>query len=395
MKPIISTLFLLISIVSSSQTRNSKNAIVQEEFIFPFQNEHVHGSSIVQLPNGDLLACWFQGSGERTADDVRVMGSRLKKGTKTWCTPFLMADTKGIPDCNPVLFLNKKGKLFLFWVAVLANKWEDAVLRFRTSTNYAGNEAPVWEWQDNIFLKPDDSFAKEVEKKFKEMPENEAGWAAYAPKYDNMIKEASKDLLKRSLGWMTRIPPITLENGRILLPLYSDGLNFSMVAISDDDGATWRPSLPIVGRGPIQPALAVRKNGDIVAYMRDSGDAPARIHMSISSDKGESWSYSQKTSIPNEASVEILVLNDGKWVFLGNDINDGRYQLSLFISDDEGLTWKWKDLVEYQGDKKGNFSYPCLIQTPDGLLNITYSYAMGEGKKTIKHVVLDPKKIAK
>jgi len=395
MKPIISILFLFISFFSFSQTRNSKNAIVQEEFIFPFQNEHVHGSSIVQLPNGDLLACWFQGSGERTADDVRVMGSRMKKGTKTWCIPFLMADTKGIPDCNPVLFLNKKGKLFLFWVAVLANKWEDAVLRYRTSTNYVGNEAPVWEWQDNIFLKPDDRFVKEVEKKFKEMPENQAGWAAFAPKYDDMIKEASKDLMKRSIGWMTRIPPITLESGRILLPLYSDGLNFSMVAISDDDGATWRPSLPIVGRGPIQPALAVKKNGDIVAYMRDSGDAPARVHMSVSSDQGESWSYSQKTSIPNEASVEILVLNDGKWVFLGNDINDGRYQLSIFISDDEGATWKWKELIEYQGDKKGSFSYPCLIQTPDGLLNFTYSYAMGEGKKTIKHVVLDPKKIVK
>lgn len=63
-----------------------------------------------------------------------------------------------------------------------------------------------------------------------------------------------------------------------------------MVAISDDDGATWRASLPIVGRGPIQPALAVKKNGDIVAYMRDSGDAPARVHTSFSTDKSETWS---------------------------------------------------------------------------------------------------------
>ena len=93
-----------------------------------------------------------------------------------------------------------------------------------------------------------------------------------------------------------------------------------MVAISDDDGTTWRNSLPIVGRGPIQPALAVRKDGTIVAYMRDSGDAPTRVHISTSSDNGESWTLSEKTDIPNEASVELCVLKDGKWAFFGNDI---------------------------------------------------------------------------
>jgi predicted neuraminidase len=388
------SIFILFSTVNSlAQIRNSSKAIISEEIIFPYQNEHVHGSSIVTLPNGDLLATWFQGSGERTADDVRIMGARLKKGMKVWSIPFLMADTKGIPDCNPVLFLNRKGKLFLFWIAVIANKWENSIVRYLTTTNYGGNDTPVWEWQDDILFKPDDSFAKEVEKKFKEMPESQAGWAGYAPLYDNMIKDASKDLLKRSIGWMTRIHPITLESGRILLPLYSDGFNFSMVAISDDEGTSWRPSLPIVGRGPIQPSLAVKKDGTIVAYMRDSGDAPGRVHISTSSDNGESWTLSKKSDIPNEASVEICVLKDGKWVFVGNDINDGRYQLSLYISDDEGQTWKWKELIEYDEEKKGSYSYPCLIQTSDGLLNMSYSYSLGEGKKTIKHVVLDPNKV--
>jgi predicted neuraminidase len=129
--------------------------------------------------------------------------------------------------------------------------------------------------------------------------------------------------------------------------------------------------------------------------MRDSGDSPTRVHTSISTDQGESWSVSQKTEIPNEASVEICVLKDGKWAFFGNDINDGRYQLSMYISDNEGASWKWKELIEYMPDKKGSFSYPCLIQTNDGLLHVTYSYALGEGKKSIKHVVIDPGKIAK
>jgi predicted neuraminidase len=392
---LFSTFLLFGFLYCHAQPANRADVIVAEEYIFPFQGEHVHGSSIVMLPGGDLLAAWFQGSGERTADDVRVMGSRLKNGSKTWSTPFLMADTKGIPDCNPVLFLNRKGKLFLFWVAVAANKWEYSILRFRTSNNYTGNDAPVWDWQDNILLKPDDNFVKEVEKKFKEMPENQAGWAAYAPLYDNMILDASKDLMKRSFGWMTRIHPITLESGRILLPLYSDGFNFSIIAISDDDGTTWRPSLPIVGRGPIQPALAVRKDGTIVAYMRDSGDAPNRVHVSTSSDNGESWTLSKKTDIPNEASVELCRLKDGTWAFLGNDINDGRYKFSLYLSDDEGLSWKWKFAVENDAEKKGSFSYPCLIQTNDGLLHMSYSCSLGTGKKTIKHVVIDPKKIVK
>jgi predicted neuraminidase len=235
-----------------------------------------------------------------------------------------------------------------------------------------------------------------VDKRLKELPEGNTGWAAFAPTYDNMIREASKDLLKRSLGWMTRIHPVTLQSGRILLPLYSDGFNFSMVAISDDDGTTWRPSLPIVGRGPIQPALAVKKNGDIVAYMRDSGDSPTRVHTSISSDNGESWSASRKTEIPNEASVEICVLKDGKWAFVGNDSNDGRYRFSIYLSDDEGSTWKWKELIEYDSTKKGSFAYPCVIQTSDGMLNISYSYSLGSHRgEAIKHVVTDPAKITR
>ena len=79
---------LIFTLSGLAQTRNSKQAIISEEIIFPTQKDHTHGSSIVMLPDGDLLAAWFQGSGERTADDVRIMGSRLKKGAKTWTSPF-------------------------------------------------------------------------------------------------------------------------------------------------------------------------------------------------------------------------------------------------------------------------------------------------------------------
>ena len=164
-----------------------------------------------------------------------------------------------------------------------------------------------------------------------------------------------------------------------------------MMAISDDFGATWRPSLPLVGRGPIQPALAVRKNGTLIAYLRDSGDAPTRVHVSESSDQGESWTASVKSDIPNTASVELLNLQDGRLAFLGNDIEDGRYRVSLYLSDDEGKTWKWKTRLEDHPRDKGGYSYPCLIQTTDGLLHITYSAHADNKNKSIKYVVVNPK----
>ncbi|MFT3703279.1 MAG: exo-alpha-sialidase [Agriterribacter sp.] len=238
---------------------SAQSPIVESSLIFPLQEKHVHGSSLVFLPNGDYLAVWFYGSGERSADDVKIMGARLRKGEKKWSEPFLMGDTPGLPDCNPVLFLNKKGKLFLVWIAVQANSWEYSILKYRTSTDYLKPGAPVWNWQDNILLKPGIDFAEEVAARLKELPKDGHGWSEYAQPYDKTITEAAKDLKKRSTGWMTRIKPLITPGGRILLPLYSDAFNFSITAISDDDGETWRPGLPIVGRGPIQPALAQKK----------------------------------------------------------------------------------------------------------------------------------------
>ncbi|MBL8218055.1 MAG: hypothetical protein JNL62_02440, partial [Bryobacterales bacterium] len=48
--------------------------VFEREDIIPLDVKHTHASSIVELPNGDLLACWYRGSGERTADDVVVLG---------------------------------------------------------------------------------------------------------------------------------------------------------------------------------------------------------------------------------------------------------------------------------------------------------------------------------
>lgn len=370
----------------------AQEAVIHQSLVFPLQHQHVHGSSLVELPNGDMMMAWFQGSGERSADDVRIMGARLKKGAQTWSVPFELADTPHLPDCNPVLFMIDN-KLFLVWIAVQANRWENSILRVRTTTNYTDEGAPVWQWQDNILLKPDDSFAEHVAAKLKELPSLTAGWAEYAPRYDDLINTASNDPTKRSTGWMTRIKPLILADGKVLLPLYSDGFNMSLMAISDDGGNSWLPGNPVVGRGNIQPALAQRKDGTIVAYMRDSGDAPNRIQVSESTDGGVTWSVAQKTAYPSGASVEALVLDDGRWVMLFNDVDDGRYRISLYVSNDEGKTWPLQHAIENDQQHNGRFSYPSMIQAEDGMIHLSYSYHLASENKSIKHVIVNPSQL--
>ena len=372
--------------VSKPQLKDS----IQSAFIFPLQGKHVHSSCLTELPNGDLLACWFEGSGERHANDVVINGARLKKGETVWSAPFLLADTPGNPDCNPILFVDHQKRLHLVWLVVVANRWETSILKTRISTDYLKDRAPNWSWQDIILLQPGEAFEKTVEAKFKESNSPEMAWAEYAPLYEKMIVEAAHDPVKRQLGWMGRIKPLQLDDDRILMPLYSDGFNLSLVAISDDNGDNWKASLPLVGRGNIQPTLLQKQNGEIVAYMRDNGDAPGRIFTATSDDNGYSWTAASKTNIPNPgSSVDALVLTDGSWLLICNDLEKGRNQLSLYRSVDEGENWTKVYTLENLQDKKGGFSYPSTIQTKDGSVQISYSYSV-EGSNTIKHVCIPP-----
>jgi len=384
-KKMIGLPLLFFIFLSVSAQKN----IYRESYIFPFQEKHVHSSSITELPNGDLLSCWFEGSGERNANDVKVMGARLKKGSVKWSSPFLMADTPGQPDCNPVLFLDNSNKLWLYWIVVQANQWETSILKYRTSTSYYEDGAPKWGWQDVILLKPGEEFANTIKENFKSLPSRDLAWAEYAPQYETMIYNAAKDKKKRETGWMSRIHPTVLPNGRILLPLYSDGFNMSLIAISDDQGKTWKQSKPIVGYGNIQPSIVQKKDGSLVAFMRDNGDAPGRILKSFSTDNGYTWSPAKKSDIINPGtSVEVVKLKNGDWVMVYNDLENGRYSMAISLSDDEGKTWKWTRNLEKDDTKKGSFSYPSVIQTKDGLIHVSYTYHIGEGKKTIKAVTL-------
>ncbi len=377
---------LLIHNVLFAAAKKTDKPVFHAESIFPVQAQHVHSSSIVELPNGDMLSCWFQGSGERHANDVQIKGARLKKGASEWSTPFTLADTPDHPDCNPTLFMDRQNRLHLVWIVVVGNSWEASVLKTKISSNYQNEGAPAWDKQDIILPNPGEIFAEVVEKKLNEIDVPDRAWAEYAPPYEKQISEAAKDPRKRELGWMTRIQPLILPSGKILLPLYSDGYNVSLLAISEDDGNTWKASEPIVGRGNIQPALLQKTDGTIVAYMRDSGDAPGRVFKSTSKDEGYSWEPALKIDIPNPgSSLAAITLTCGHWVMVYNNTEKGRHRLAVSLSDDEGKSWKWTNYLENETPEKGGFSYPNVIQTKDGLIHVSYS-SHRQGDNTIKHV---------
>ncbi|BBM84139.1 sialidase family protein [Candidatus Uabimicrobium amorphum] len=367
-----------------------EKAYYKQELIFPLQKLHCHGSSIVTMKD-KLLVCWFYGSGERKADDVAIVASYKK--SDNWDQPFILADTPGFPDCNPVLSLDPQGKLWLFWTVVLDNRWQSAIVKYRYTKDYQNKI--TWEWQGNVHVKPQRSFAKHLLSGLDEFVKK---YPSYAPDLEKKtlddlkadeemyyyIKKKGHDKLQQRIGWMTRIHPLWLPSGKMLLPLYTDAYSVSIVNITSDYGRTWTTSHPIVGYGNIQPSLVRKKDNSIVAMMRENGPEH-RIRLSTSVDGGTTWSAVSNMPLLNPgSSVECQVLKSGHWLLVYNDTYDGRHQLKASLSDDEGKTWKWHQYLEK--NPQGRFSYPSIAQSDNGAIHVTYSYHLKGQGKSIKHV---------
>ena len=356
----------------------------KSELIFPLEKIHNHSSSIVELPDGDLLVCWFHGSGERTADDVVINAARFSKKTGKWGVPFIIADTPGFPDTNPTMFIDSKQRLFLLWPTIIAHQWETALMKYKISTDYQQqSRPPKWEHQDNIILIP-----KNIGEKTREVFGKLAvGDGPVAEKAKKVIEHAD-DMYFSRMGWFTRTHPLELPSGRILVPMYSDGYSFGIMGISDDGGYTWTGSEPIVGFGGVQPSVVRKRDGTLVAYLRDNGPAPKRAQISYSKDDGMSWVVpATDTEILNPGtSLEVIALKNGDWIMAYNDLEEKRYSLVAMISDDEGKTWKWRRHLDGDPSVKvtNEYHYPSVMQAKDGTIHITYSYFVAEGK-SIKH----------
>ena len=382
---------VLMLLLTLAVPAGAQKPFYESQHLFPPERWHNHGSCIVELPNGDLLVCWYNGSGERTADDVKVEGMRKRKGTTKWSERFLMADTIGFPDCNPCMFVDPQGRLWLMWVAIIANQWHTALLRYQISDNPRGTGAPRWTHSDILILKPGEEFAEMVAKQCDEdekridqilPPERRQEGLAYLAER----RKNAADKYFRRMGWMTRVHPFVLNNKRIIVPLYSDGFDFSIMAISDDGGRTWQASRPLISFGGVQPSLVQKRDGTLVAYMRDNGPPPQRVMRSESRDGGMTWSPVVDDDIPNPGSgLEVIRLQSGRWAMVCNDTEQGRHRLAVLLSDDEGRTWKWKRYLENDPPGAGSYSYPSIIQAKDGTLHVTYSWSQPGKGSCIKY----------
>ena len=72
-------------------------------------------------------------------------------------------------------------------------------------------------------------------------------------------------------------------------------------------------------------------------------------------------------------------LADGNLVLVFNDSDSKRTPLSVARSLDEGRTWETPLHLE---SNPGEYAYPCVIQTSDGRIHVSYTFR----RYAIKHV---------
>lgn len=361
---------------------------LRSELVFPLDSLHNHASCVVESPGGDLLVCWYRGSGERSADDVQILGARKRRGGE-WSETFLLADTPGFPDCNPAMIVDPQKRLWMFWPVIQANEWHTALLSYKVADRWQGSGPPRWSQEKVLFTKPGEEFARIVGQSVERDLANLSRFPAEArPRIREYLEARRKngaDKYFQRLGWMPRAHPYIHEGRRLIVPLYSDGFDFSLMAITDDWGQTWRMSAPLVSDGGVQPSIARKRDGTLATYMRDNGPPPKRLLYSESRDGGLTWAPVRDSDIPNPgAGSEVITLKSGDWMLINNDTERGRHSLAVSISQDDGKSWKWTRHLELDrsGEGSGTFGYPSILQSADGTLHATYSFT--EPARTVR-----------
>jgi len=288
-----------------------------------------HAATIVQVTNGDMLAAWYAGTYE-TAKDVAILCSRRAHGSDNWTEPKVLVDTPDKSEGNPVLWCDAKGTVWLFYVTMQRDRWTTCNMK------YVKSEDKGRSWSEAVFL-------------------------------------------RRELGWMTGIKPLVLKNGEMLLPLYDEVNVSSVFMITGDGGKTWLRTGPIKSNpGNIQPSVVQIADGSLLCYMRNW--VPGKMWQSTSRDNARTWSKATPHHLPNPGSrLDMVKLKTGELVLIFNNTLRGRTPLSAALSRGEGRTWPFiKDLET----AKGEYSYPAVIQTRDGLVHVVYTYR----RTHIKHV---------
>ena len=134
----------------------------------------------------------------------------------------------------------------------------------------------------------------------------------------------------------------------------------------------------------IQPSILIHGESKLQALGRSR---QGRIWDSWSEDGGKTWSHLMAMELPNPNSgTDAVTLADGRHLLIYNHTRKGRSPLNLAISED-GKTWQAALVFE---DQPGEYSYPAIIQTADGMVHVTYTWK----RELVKHVVVDPVKLS-
>ena len=318
--------------------RAEDSPIVKSEFIYetaPFPS--CHASTIVETKSG-LVTAWFGGTREK-GPDVGIWTSRNAEGQ--WTAPIEIAngiqpDGKRHPCWNPVLFQPKEGPLLLFYkVGPDPDRWWGML---RTSTDDGRT------WSDA-----------------RRLPDGILG----------PIKNK----------------PVQLANGDLLSPTSTEDRGWRVhFERSGDGGKTWTATPPVNdGKeiGAIQPSILIHKDGKLEAVGRTE---QGRVFEIWSEDQGRTWGKMTLTDLPNPNSgIDATTLADGRFVLVYNHTPKGRSPLNVAVSSD-GKKWERALVLE---SEPGEYSYPAVIQSRDGLVHITYTWK----RQRVKHVVVDPTKL--
>jgi predicted neuraminidase len=346
---VLCLLFLPVNSVAQVSVPAADYILVQE-FIYadaPFQS--AHASTIVETPSQTLISAWFGGTAEGSPD-VRIWLSRKPPG-ESWTSPVPVSDTLNMPAWNPVLFQDGERTWLYYKVGPSPREWVGA---------YCTSDDEGVTWSATVFL-----------------PAGLTG------------PVRTKSIQLSDGAWLAGT---SVEAGyRFDIPAAAPYKSWACwVERSTDGGVTWTRHGPIIVPGEpfgvIQPALWETSDGEVRMLMR-STDRIGRLVASSSRDGGLTWDAGRPTEIPNpNAGIDVVRLQDGRLVLICNHVPYGRDTLHLVISTDEGDTWGDPVVLE---SGQGEFSYPAVIQSADGLLHITYTWR----RTHIRHLVVDSRKL--
>jgi predicted neuraminidase len=339
-------------LLATAPATDAQPALVKSEFIYesaPFPS--CHASTIVEASGGGIVAAWFGGTAEKNPD-VGIWLSRHIDGQ--WTAPVEIAngvqpDGSRLPTWNPVLFQPKGGAPLMLFYKVGPNpeQWWGML---RTSTD--GGKT----WSDARRL-PDGILGP-----IKNKPVQLANGDILSPSSNETHEKQSK--------WS-----VHFERSRNL-------------------GKTWRRIRPVndgVAIQAIQPSILFLGGDRLLAIGRSR---QGRIFQVASRDGGQTWSPMTLGTLPNNNSgTDAVTLKDGTHLIVYNHVagtpgqwGGKRTPLNIAASKD-GRTWSAALVLE---SDPGEYSYPAVIQTSDGLVHISYTWK----RQKVRHAIIDPAKLA-